>query len=59
MTTLAGLWGEFSALNKEEQIDILKKYTYYVADYPDDHDGESYPASFLEWWTNDYEEGVN
>lgn len=49
------LWNEFRELDKDEQIQILKMYTYYVQDFPDDHDEGSYPVCFLEWWTNDYE----
>ena len=49
------LWNEFSELEELKQIFILKLYTSYVARFPDDHDSDSYPVSFLEWWTNDYE----
>lgn len=49
------LWNEFNKLPFEAQVEILKEYTYYVANFPDDHDEASYPVCFLEWWTNDYQ----
>lgn len=47
---------EFNELPKDEQIKILWKYVWYVEDYPETHDIDCYPACFLEWYTNDYEE---
>jgi hypothetical protein len=48
------LQNEFTGRTKKKQIDILLRYTTYVATYPDDHDEGSYPACFWEWYDNDY-----
>ena len=51
---LIKLQHEFTKRPLRKQIDILLRYTTYVATYPDDHDEGSYPACFFEWYDNDY-----
>ena len=54
--TTNDLWKEFNDLLLEEQNYILKEYCNYVDQFPEEHEINDYPATFLEWWTNDYQE---
>ena len=56
MNILKEIKKEFDCRLLVEQRDILLAYTEYVANYPDDHDGGSYPACFWEWYSDDYQE---
>ena len=53
------LWNEFDNQPMIIQVEILKEYCIYVAQYPDEHGEGNYPASFLEWWTNDYQDALD
>lgn len=54
--TINDLWKQFNKLDLEEQNYILKEYCAYVDQFPEEHEPTDYPATFLEWWINDYKE---
>jgi hypothetical protein len=46
--------GDKITLDTEDLLNAYKEYAKYVKEYPETHDEGSYPACFLEWFSNDY-----